>query len=476
MILPNNGKVVVIDDQLEDVKELICSLSKEKMPFVHYKEEDLSDLPDTPIENVRLVFLDLELVAPTYLGSDSKNITAPIKSRLKRILAPKTSYALIIWSRKENKYKTDLLKDFNTDFKDYCPIFCTSLPKADIIGKSDAIASIKEELKVEIEKFKAFNAFLIWEAIVNDAAGKLTNSITTIYPPDANWDAQTKFLLYKLALAYSGKAVHNFDSVRQLKNAFYTLTLSLSDNIDSSIDLLIDDQYKDLVSSSGKASNNFSSAINKLLLISSGSDEITQPGNIYFTLEPILDSIKENEEEHVRSEEKIKIIPTDKQQQALVGIQKAYNVRKGELNQKKAEITRMQNDIVVSSLIEDVYKKSELRQTIIADSIFIELNITPLCDYAQEKAKNYRLLPGVLIKSKHRGCTILSAYSYISDADFNLFDADYFFLFDFRFLHSEERDAVMSRLIKFRIKQQLLSDIQSKLGSHIIRAGVNFLS
>ncbi len=203
MILPNNGKVVIIDDQPKDVIELISALSKEKVPFVHYKEEDLSDLPDTPIENVRLIFLDLELITDTYISV--KNITSPIKTRLMRVLKPHTAYALIIWSKKENEYKQALLDDFETEFSAYKPIFHTSLPKADIIGKKGAMDKIKKELKIEISKFKSFNAFLIWESIVNESSGKLTNEIASLYPPNTEWDNKTKFLLYKLAVAYSGK-------------------------------------------------------------------------------------------------------------------------------------------------------------------------------------------------------------------------------------------------------------------------------
>ena len=62
MVLPTNGKVVVFDDKYEEVKALLTALSKQKIPYFYFYEEDGSDLPDTQIENVRLVFLDLLLV------------------------------------------------------------------------------------------------------------------------------------------------------------------------------------------------------------------------------------------------------------------------------------------------------------------------------------------------------------------------------------------------------------------------------
>lgn len=475
MILPNNGKVVIIDDQPSDVIELIAALSKEKVPFVHYKEEDLSDLPETPIENVRLIFLDLELLTNTY--QSAKNITSPIKSRLIRIVKPHTAYALIIWSKKENEYKKALIDDFNNDFSDYKPIFYTSLPKADIIGKEGAIAKIKKELEGEISNFKSFNAFLVWESIVNESSGKLTNKILTLYPPDEEWNNKTKFILYKLALAYSGKAVNSFDDVKKLKNALYTLTLSFTENIENSIDKIIDEKFNHLVSKQEQQIENFTSVINKLLLLSEGSDDVTQPGNLFSPVKMIENRIQKNEAKFSKHKENLSKIPVDKQAEAVQGFEKAFRKEQQIIEEISTSLKKMTNEIVVSALKEEIYSNKEVKDEILAAVLPLELNITPLCDYAQEKAKLFRILPGVLIKSIHYNhINISPTYLYVSDADFRINDTDYRFLFDFRFLYSLDKKEMQEFVVSHRIKQQLLSDIQVKLGAHVNRSGVLFIA
>lgn len=475
MILPNNGKVIIIDDQPKDVIELIAALSKEKVPFVHYKEEDLSDLPETPIENVRLVFLDLELITDTYV--DSKNITAPIKTRLIRVLKPNTPYALVIWSKKESTYKDALIKDFEGEFSNYKPIFHTSLPKAEIIGQSGAMSRIKKELEKEIAKFKSFNAFLIWESIVNESSGKLTNEITSLFPSDSNWDKKTKFLLYKLAIAYSGKAADGFPDIKQLKNALYTLTMSISESIESSIDKQINESFKGLISNEIQKIDNFTSVINKLLLLSDINDDVRQPGNLYFPYEEQSLVFQKNEESFTKSITKVSLISADKKSVALEGIQKRYNSEKEKIEVATAVIKKTTNNIVASGLKEIVNKDDTLQKEILENAIPIELNITPLCDYAQEKAKRYRILPCAMVKSVYRDHLNTSpAYLYITDADIRIDGVDYLMLFDFRFLYTLNKTEIESRIVKYRLKQQLLSDIQIKLGAHVNRSGVLFVT
>lgn len=474
MILPNNGKVVIIDDQPNDVVDLISALSREKVPFVHYKEEDLSDLPDTPIENVRLIFLDLELVTDTY--SSAKNITSPIKTRLMRIIKPNTAYALVIWSKVESKYKDALVSDFEGEFKEYKPIFYTSLPKADILGKSSAVEIIKKELESEMANFKSLNAFLVWESLVNESSGKLTNEIANLYPPDGDWDKKTKFLLYKLAVAYSGKAVNAFDEIKQLRNALYTLTLTFTDNIENLIDETIDGKFKNLISRDQIEIENFTTNINRLLLISEGSDDKAQPGNVYHPLLELEERERKNEEALINDKERIAKIPADKRAEALTSFEKNFKSDKQKISEAIARIRKTTNDIVVSGLLESAYSVNAIKDLVLESIVPIEINITPLCDYAQEKVKLYRVLPGALVKSEHREHLNSSpAYLYISDADFRIEGVDYLFLFDFRFLSSKDKNEIGQRLVKYRLKQQLLSDIQVKLGSHINRSGVLYV-
>ncbi|MFH1799979.1 MAG: hypothetical protein ABH891_03920, partial [Candidatus Omnitrophota bacterium] len=160
MILPDNGKVVIIDDDISAVKELMGALSAEKVPFVYYQKEDCTDLPLVPLENVRLIFLDLLLIDETK-GQPVSKVIGPIAVRLRKILNRNNGpYVLIYWSNKEIEYKDAFEKLFADQLRDYNPLLILSIDKK-YVGD---LPAIKTELeKVCVEKFGALNAFLFWE-------------------------------------------------------------------------------------------------------------------------------------------------------------------------------------------------------------------------------------------------------------------------------------------------------------------------
>jgi hypothetical protein len=230
MILPNNGKVVVFDDQPKDIESLLKALSTTGIPFLYYQDELGDDLPENPIENIRLVFLDLELVVN---GTTPHNIISPIAARLKRVLTKNNTYILVYWSTKEEKYRQTLEKAFNTTLIDYKPIMILSLNKAAAKEAPNAADYVKNALKDEMQDFSSLNAFMLWESAVNNAAGKITNGFTSIYAKDRNWDEKNHALLYSLAKAQAGDdSVRGLDNNGKLVAAFDLINCNLIDTVE----------------------------------------------------------------------------------------------------------------------------------------------------------------------------------------------------------------------------------------------------
>ena len=128
---------------------------------------------------------------------------------------------------------------------------------------------------------------------------------------------------------------------------------------------------------------------------------------------------------------------------------------------------------IINSLLEEANREG-LRKEIINNCIKLELNISPICDYAQQKMPCCRILPGLFIEKKYP-IKKTNAFNYISDAEIRLDGIDYLLVFDFRYLYSVSNSVSKKRQSNFKLRQQLLADIQIKLGSHINRAGVLYL-
>ncbi len=478
MILPTNGKVVVFDDQYSQVKSLLSVLSKERVPYLYYQDETGEDLPEKPIKNVRLVFLDIQLISGQTLSNH--NIISAIAIRLNKILEKENNYILIYWSTKENKYKDLLEKTFNDQLKEYKPIITLSLDKTEALKpENNTIELIIQEIKDKSEDFKLFKVFALWENLVNNSAGHLINDFTNFISKDESWDESTKYLLYKLSQAYSGKTINDKAENEKLKDALFTLNHTLIDTIEDRISKTINEKKEtlnDIILDKKTSNQDFGSVINNKLLIS----EMEFKGNIPGTFFLIEDELKQKKEilkqklEGIINNDKI---PDDKRKGVIEKAKKKYSeeIKNLEFFERNVE---KNYKIIVNSLvtIDSEKERKVLRDSILESSMKIELNISPLCDYAQEKMQCARIVPGLLLDIGYKEqLSTTNMYNYISDCEIRFRDKDYYLLFDFRFLYSKPETILKRRIAHNKIKHQLLADIQLKLGSHVTRSGVLYV-
>jgi hypothetical protein len=415
MIFPNNGKVVVFDDQYKDIANLLSALSKERIPFVYYQDEGGADLPDEPIENIRLVFLDLELVVN---NPSPHNIISTIAGRFKKTLPKNSAYVLVYWSTKEDKYRETLEQAFENNLKDYKPILKLSLNKSEANSKENPVGFIVDALKKEIQAFSSLNSFMLWESCVNNAAGLITNSLTSIYARNADWDKNTYNLLYKLSKAQAGRdTIAALTNHEKLTTAFEIVNSTLIDTVEK------------------KFKENSSTAEIK---------EIKE-GGAPMSSEEIM---KLNTKLHLT-------------------ISSAFNhFYAGNLYIQN--VNALCREIIVKNI-----KQSKIASLVDDKTKLVALDITPSCDYSQQK--NYtRVLYGVKLDHSFTSKDL-------QDGDFKYklcpvmdIDGPSYILFDFRYLKSLSRDELKFKFKdkpKYRLRNGLLLDIQAQFSNHINRPG-----
>lgn len=414
-MLPDNGKVVVIDDKPKEVQKLFAALSSEGIPFFYYQNEEGNDLPKKPLKNIRLVFLDLLLISDEK--AKSKDVISRIAARLKKILSEDNGpYILIYWSTKKDEYQKALETAFDNGLKKYKPLMKLSLPKGEINDDENGLEVLKEKLEERIEKFKIFKAFLFWESIVNQSAGDHTNSLANLFPVDNEWDKNLTGIFYLLAKAYSLQELDLEDYNSIFKKAFFNLNKSFLDNIDSEIKK---DIPKILAKfSTYKASPNILASLNTRL-------------HLYF-------------------DEKLDKLNTG-------------NVF--EVDPKSHDLKKIISDS----------GQGGKKKLIDSNPKIIELDVTPSCDYANDKFHYIRLLPGLLFKGEFNLNNFKNNdYSYRLSPVMSLDGNSIYLFFDFRFLHSVPKDKIEKEYSDpiFRLRHEILTDIQSNLSSHINRPGI----
>jgi CheY-like chemotaxis protein len=459
MILPNNGKVIIIDDDPKDVEDLTEALTREKMPFLFFKDPGLEDLPVTPINNVRLVFLDLELGLG---GNNAIEKIRIVQQRIYRLIEPKTPYVLVIWSKHEDVYAQTLFDEFKNGFKDYAPLASCSLDKADIKKLKDrsenVLQIVRDRLKTELSKFNSFNLFLLWESIINDSCGEAVNSlINSSSKESTDINVELRTIIKKLANAYLGKRIEKADSETIQRGAMYTFN-----------DLFKESIEKEIVNSSlidGLEFSNVNSAniqliakLNSKLFFDTDVKSDISPGSVYL--------LHKEEQERISNEIKQKT-----KQPWIENI-----IHKKSLKDNIAErIKKSESREATTSEINSI--TSDLLKQVIENTILIETEISPVCDYAQNKRIFSRNIKGCLfpygvieensIKSK-------AEYLYISPL-FEYNSKMYKLVLDLRLFSSSYFDEKNESMPIFKLRHQLLAEIQINVSKHVSRTGLTYL-
>lgn len=328
--IPNGGKVVIVDDCFQEILPLINILNKNAIPVIYYTGK-ANELPDTPLQGVRIFFLDLRFSTNT----DFKTIVSNACNILKAILDENNGpYILIIWSSTGDEYKDELenaLKD-----KLYRPEFVLCLSKADyfqtkesnvydlirdienilidkeventdeimekitnrIISEEDenekvfissSIDKLQKELYTGLEKAGLLSLFILWENTIRDSAHKVVNEIYLQIPKSIPSDKKLPAMAYYLAKNRLEKQFEKTDGENKIYAALMELNELYSyfyydDVMKISVEKFLPmniQKNKDLVPSQAK--------FNSWKFISPTYKKDDAPGNIYEDKEKVFE-------------------------------------------------------------------------------------------------------------------------------------------------------------------------------------------
>jgi len=434
MNMPENGRVVVIDDEDKEAVPLLKVLSINNIPAVFFTGKK-NEFPKNLLKGIRLVFLDLQLV----------NILKEkiIKSAIRRTLGGVISedngpYILILWSVHEADYSSALQELFNNELARIRPVVTLTLDKSTYLETQDggektfvpnALRLIENKLKSELKKIGAFHFFYLWENLVHESSGDAVNRLSSFYPADNNWNKNISSLILELAKAHAGENLNKENVKEVVKNAYFafngTFEDALVNNIRSCQHLKKVTLDKNLVVVDQGARANVNS---RLLLDAKPGFCCPEPGNIY------------------------------------------TNRLRGILKVKVSDIFEGGE-----TKLNSFQDKPQLLKSV----KHILAEVSPLCDYvhASRKLRANRVLPGVMWPAEFSNKLIgRCEYLYISQGIFQISDNQYKLVFDLRCLASLPLAVLkIKKKPLFKIRQEFLADIQAHMAKHINRPGVTSL-
>jgi hypothetical protein len=437
MNFPLNGRIAIVDDKYKEVEPLIKILSKNRIPFSYYTGLKVADLPLQPDNNpVTIIFLDLNIVEAQH---SAKSVISTLNPILESLCPPKSKpYYLVIWSKKINDFADALDKHFisNVELKTRKPLKTIRLDKTEYFNLDNGeylfdetkFQLLIDNLKASVDTNSVLNNFFAWENVVHHETMETINEFSSFFEINGEWEVNTKALMFHLAKAVLGnEAVGTASEEVKMFSAFKAINSFLGENIQRSSQRnslgIATDIKDDKIDgkNDGRLKNGLKGKINsKLHLVDERFDiNSFEQGNIY----------------------------------------------------------KLRNELKLIKRILDRgnYEKIKTEDIILSKPALIQLDLTPVCDYSQDK-KYSRLINGLLIDGKFYAMKAKSIY-YFQTPLFYINGKDKFLLFDFRFLSTMTKFEIRKRksIAIFRLRKEICTDIQSQLANQVNRPGFSVL-
>lgn len=455
-----NSAVIIDDndfaDQQAQVLDNLMSFFKEQDIAVSYfSPTELKDI--TFKKNRQLLFLDLKLDASK---DEKRNIQEEIRPLLKKILpADFGNYGIVMWT-KHIDY-VDLLKEKIQDDREKdaypAPLFIVGLDKSKYItdGSFDTLFT---DIETVLNEDTAATFFLEWSNSVKQAENATVSKIYSLMPDYKTMSDDFSFVLKKLALNHTG--------IDSSQVGIYPLH---EDAFKSFDDIL----HAELINCQKSGTNPF------LGTIPNFSNQTNLP-KIYAQLNAAI------------------LIDENNINQSIVVPGNVYEIKDAKNKFKCSVISDKINEITTKLGAEtDKNKKVNLEseKQILENVKYIAIEITPPCDFSNNKRLKSRLLGGFLIdvqmifdvgKQKHTinkqieniGIKSEHFHKEVFPLQINNLSNPQLFVLDFRYF-GDEYDANLIDTSKykilFRAKPKLFADVLQKFSSHAARLGLSVI-
>jgi len=328
-----------------------------------------------------------------------------------------------------------------------------------LVEGTDVIGSLNQQLAERLKEIDAFEAVIKWENFVHLSGREVISDVFSLAAGTDDKNIGLKNIYYKLAEAMYGKKISS-DVSQIAARACIIFNDLLHDRLEYNINTLFKCEILKEILRPETFDASQKGIFNSMLLLSFDKSTEVSPGNVYAKtsaeveaypynalLADAIDITRVAAEFYMSKNEGSKPEP---------GQVREYK------NENKKEYQKFEKD---------------LRDRIKSGSTFVDIESSPICDYAQNKWKANRLSPAILIPESHLWAVARAEYLYLSPS-FSiggnlsriLIDMRYFTSIPLATLTSAKQGPI------FRLKHQFLIDIQSSLSKHVSRPGISSIN
>jgi hypothetical protein len=440
-------EVVVIDDMKNEVEPLLNLLNKRGIGLCYFRGTNHKELPDKPIAGVRFLFLDFVLGTD---GQNNKNKISTLMGAVKGVIAKDNGpYIIFAWT-KHNQPQEDLFGSFKEAImndKDFPkPVFIIDLEKNECMNN---LRSINKRLKAVFSDKNILEILFHWESNARTAFRDVVKLLTNISRPEidkdqafddysSKWNTELEKHFCKIAEMVMGKKNIRKDK-RMLIAAQVALTYPFHDCLEKRV-WADSGKFTKLTSRifghlSKQHSPEERALLNTAFLFNCVDVDVSlKPGNIYL------------------AEEIYKKLKCTK---------KTCYINKPRLTKNTLAAAFFNGDMKTYG------KKKELLKDVVP--VFME--ITPECDFVQNKWKCAKMVSGVLWPQEYEKQLKQNTHFISSPLLMSYKNKNYCLAFNSHYLLTLDFSVFENIAPVFRARKEYLVDIQHWFSAHISRPG-----
>lgn len=487
MDLPKNGSVVIIDDKINEASPLMNALAKRGVPYFYYNGES-KNYPEKTLDNVRIIFLDMHLDEAAGGAINTKNIVSLLVAGIDALVNENNGpYVVMIWSKHDSQHLIELKDTLLNQKSVSCrPIAVLNMEKSlcfesvyDENGvkskwklRCDGMNILEKNLGVQLKMIDSFLILCNWENGIKNSARETVEAIGTLFDrKDQKWNDNLKACMIRMAKAYAGQNLDMSDE-NIIKNAYCSMNNIISDFNGVETEQIV----KKIAGEIQFPKERKDIAGRILVLIEDAGKEyiLSCDDKVYYIYEDVKLIIQNKDmkklfEDKADGYNRIRGLLYNMYLSNICSINSLLNIRKNIIDQKRPGNIYEASEELKKELCEarnlDENSRDDIRG--------IELEISPICDYAQNKRKRLRVLPGLEIPAK-LGEKDNSKYSYLT-IPIMIDGKERRILFDFRFYTSELINYFDAKKPLYAIGDGLLQNIKEELSTYSVRSGIIYV-
>lgn len=436
-------RVLLLDDEPQEALPVIKAFSKVGVPIAYFDgNQDCFPLEGEKLCGVRLAILDIDL----GFGGNSKNLASTLAGAFSRLVSQNNGpYGILIWTN-HKEHVDEVSAAIFSHQSTPKPVFVVALSKAGFLngkGKNSkqkaTTAAIRDALRSALRKGSApFESLQQWESLGFAASTNVINAISDLTGANATalnewqkeWKEEMLRLLLVIAKAGYGKHLSEKNVLPSLFLTLNPLQLDRMDSLSEPNTKVVSHHAKGIFNAQGTASLARRAGVNSMLHLSTDNLGQFSPGNLYIfaaKLPSFMPSIEE--------------------------------MLKGWTPGSGAKLTENLAAAVQAARL-------------------CAVEISPVCDHAQDKIGLSRLIAGVMLpwenSVKMSRSQFIKTVGPLKIAG-PLQSGEYGLHLNSRYVASSPLGRVKKLTPAFRVKPELLADIQTWSSYQGSRQGIRIL-